>query len=1002
MNPYYSCVLLFVLLTKCLLAQTYTVSFPTNGYTANTSPTVVYNNQEDDAISSAISIGFNFQLGCTTYSQFKVSTNGFITFLTSGTDAAYANDLTNSTQKPILAPLWDDLAIASGGSINYKSTGSTPNRVLTIEWKQMQWDYGAGGDVISFQLKLYEANNTFEFVYSQGATAVNTGSASIGFATTTTAGDFYSLNGTGATPTLQYGTETTTLSTQPATGERYLFTQSGLAYSSSTTTQSNTSSVTKCDIEQHVIGIQVVASGGCASGTLSLTQFQINMTGSTIPGTNTNDVTKIHIYYTGTSSTYSVSNEFFAGGTTPTTGTISINGSQSLSSGTNYFWVAYDINSTSATTVNVIDAQCTQLTVGGGNYTPTATNPSGTRSIAACTSYPGASSSNIKLWLRANTGLTLSGSNVTQWNDQSGAAITGNFVVQTGSPTQSSPTRISNGLNFNNYIRFDGSTNSLYSSNSFACNTFFHANNNTHFTIMNLKAGTVWYKWEDAGSGSYRFGYERNGNYMRFDFVNDAGGKNNASTTNVLNLDILAVATTSSTNTVLSLNANTDATLSISSLSLSTSSSRRLCIGNNDLTTNNLPSQIDIAEIINYNTTLTNTEIRRVSSYLALKYGITLGNNKGTSGYYAYLASDGTQIWANQTGYHNNVIGIGLDNTSTLDQPKSTSVLSLNASTDILTLANGTNYSSPSSLTTDKSFLIAGHNSLATSSDVSVLSDLPSGIQSRIRRVWKAQETGTVGTVTLNFDLSTLIGIGSVSDLRLIVDADGVFASGATTVNSSASAAGYVQFQHDFSSSTGFYFTLASVNISNSPLPVTLLSMNVDCEEEKSIVKWTTATETQNDFFTIQRANDKITFQDKATIKGAGNSHLPVAYGWKDPISTQEPTYYRLKQTDYNGKVTFFPTLSSHCLPSPSISIFPNPVQNELWMLIKKDASDEAILHAELVDAIGKSTMIVAKEKRTVGEEEKYLFDTSLLAKGVYMLKINRSHSPAFFRIVKM
>jgi hypothetical protein len=116
----------------------------------------------------------------------------------------------------------------TGSVARYTTTGVAPNRVLTVEWRGWQWNWFATGNTISFQCKLYETTNVVEFIYRQETGVVNigtTGGASIGIAGATTgAGNYLSLNGTGASPAASSSTETTNLSAKPATGQIYRFT----------------------------------------------------------------------------------------------------------------------------------------------------------------------------------------------------------------------------------------------------------------------------------------------------------------------------------------------------------------------------------------------------------------------------------------------------------------------------------------------------------------------------------------------------------------------------------------------------------------------------------------------------------------------------------------------------------------------------------------------------------------------------------------------------------
>ncbi|MFZ4548793.1 MAG: GEVED domain-containing protein, partial [Bacteroidales bacterium] len=151
------------------------------------------------------------------------------------------------------------------------------------------------------------------------------------------------------------------------------YSSTAMTYVSGTVTQSNISSVAPNQVNQEIIGIQIVTNGDLTP--LSATSFTLNTTGSTNPAT---DVSNAKLYYTGTSNTFSTTTQFGSTSVSPN-GPFTITGSQILSGGTNYFWLAYDVPAT-AVLNNVLDAQCTSLTVGTAK-TPTVTNPAGNRQI---------------------------------------------------------------------------------------------------------------------------------------------------------------------------------------------------------------------------------------------------------------------------------------------------------------------------------------------------------------------------------------------------------------------------------------------------------------------------------------------------------------------------------------------------------------------------------------------------------------------------------------------
>jgi hypothetical protein len=85
-------------------------------------------------------------------------------------------------------------------------------------------------------------------------------------------------------------------------------------------------------------------------------------------------------------------------------------------------------------------------------------------------------------------------------------------------------------------------------------------------------------------------------------------------------------------------------------------------------------------------------------------------------------------------------------------------------------------------------------------------------------------------------------------------------------------------------------------------LPVTLASFSGFEEDNQATLEWVTFSETNNDFFTIERSDDGNSFYSVGTVGGAGNSNQSLYYMFTDEKSLNgETTYYRLRQTDYDG-----------------------------------------------------------------------------------------------------
>ena len=93
-------------------------------------------------------------------------------------------------------------------------------------------------------------------------------------------------------------------------------------------------------------------------------------------------------------------------------------------------------------------------------------------------------------------------------------------------------------------------------------------------------------------------------------------------------------------------------------------------------------------------------------------------------------------------------------------------------------------------------------------------------------------------------------------------------------------------------------------------LPVELVEFTAELKGTKVILGWSTLTETNNDYFTVQRSGSGIQFETLAEILGAGTTVVPQHYTYIDENPLAGISYYRLKQTDFNGEYSH-----SHVVP---------------------------------------------------------------------------------------
>jgi len=122
-------------------------------------------------------------------------------------------------------------------------------------------------------------------------------------------------------------------------------------------------------------------------------------------------------------------------------------------------------------------------------------------------------------------------------------------------------------------------------------------------------------------------------------------------------------------------------------------------------------------------------------------------------------------------------------------------------------------------------------------------------------------------------------------------------------------------------------------------LPIELISFEAHANDGKVDLKWVTATEINNDFFTIEKTKNGSDFVEVAVVQGAGNSNGILEYLEVDWEPWEGVSYYRLKQTDFNGKYTYSGLVPVEYSPNgqPGMTIFPNPASSgqDVFMLLE-------------------------------------------------------------------
>ena len=167
-------------------------------------------------------------------------------------------------------------------------------------------------------------------------------------------------------------------------------------------------------------------------------------------------------------------------------------------------------------------------------------------------------------------------------------------------------------------------------------------------------------------------------------------------------------------------------------------------------------------------------------------------------------------------------------------------------------------------------------------------------------------------------------------------------------------------------------------------LPIELLSFEAIPENDNHVkLNWTTSTEINNDFFTLERSTDAVNFEQVKVRQGAGNSNTIIDYVDYDKNPYQGTSYYRLKQTDFNGDFSYSNIRSVFFNSLDIINLYPNPTQGQL--ILSVGSSSNNVITINLIDVLGRT--LLTEQHEVVEGTTTIRLNIAHLVEGTYVLK---------------
>ncbi|MDP1726140.1 MAG: endonuclease [Bacteroidota bacterium] len=249
------------------------------------------------------------------------------------------------------------------------------------------------------------------------------------------------------------------------------------------------------------------------------------------------------------------------------------------------------------------------------------------------------------------------------------------------------------------------------------------------------------------------------------------------------------------------------------------------------------------------------------------------------------------------------------------------------------------------------------------------------------------------------FGSGTQIGSGNY------VVYDGMGCTAQVTVSNTSLTYYFTVVEYNGQGITANYLSSSVLQSTGVFLPVEWLSFNGKIENEKLMLDWQTASETNTSHFDIMQSTDAIHFETIGSVRALGNSKIKGQYSFESEIpshlkNTQAVFYYKLKLWNRDGNFSFSKTIELHNVESfvnlkeATIITEPNPFENEFRILCNNCNGEAELLLTDLTGKIILRQQIKLKDETTV-----YFKD--MLADGMYFLHLLQRTNQQTLKIIK-
>ncbi len=182
-----------------------------------------------------------------------------------------------------------------------------------------------------------------------------------------------------------------------------------------------------------------------------------------------------------------------------------------------------------------------------------------------------------------------------------------------------------------------------------------------------------------------------------------------------------------------------------------------------------------------------------------------------------------------------------------------------------------------------------------------------------------------------------------------------------------------------------FYSQIAIANSTGgvNQLPVSFIGFDAIIKNDGVYLKWSTASENNSDYFTLERSADGVHFEKISEVNAAGNSNVLKQYSSVDRSNFSGLMYYRIRETDFDGSEMLSAVRSVKGSNRASVLMYPNPAQSSGFNLSNIENHG-----ASKVEMINLNGQLVLEENLPVGVKNYHVQPKHQLIPGQYLIKI--------------